>query len=60
MCHDLDSQSSDSLSSLFTGDTLFSGGCGRFFEGNAYDFYQVIMNLKALLPDTTLIWGGHE
>ena len=26
---------SDEQKALFTGDTLFIGGCGRFFEGNA-------------------------
>jgi glyoxylase-like metal-dependent hydrolase (beta-lactamase superfamily II) len=26
---------------LFTGDTLFSGGCGKFFEGNAGEMYKV-------------------
>lgn len=25
----------DSNNFVFTGDTLFIGGCGRFFEGNA-------------------------
>lgn len=45
--------------SLFCGDTLFSMGCGRFFEGTATDMQQSLDKLAAL-PDTTKIYCAHE
>ncbi len=44
---------------LFCGDTLFSGGCGRIFEGTPA---QMLASLDALaaLPDDTLVGCGHE
>ncbi len=44
---------------LFTGDTLFSSGCGRFFEGNAAEMLQN-MDKIASLPKDTKIFCGHE
>lgn len=44
---------------LFTGDTLFLGGCGRFFEGNAQDMYSSLQKLMSL-PDETKVYPGHE
>ena len=44
---------------LFTGDTLFKGGCGRFFEGSPKDMYTSLQKLKSL-PDETLVYPGHE
>jgi len=45
---------------LFTGDTLFIGGCGRFFEGNAQDMYHALVEVVAALPKETLVYCGHE
>jgi len=45
---------------LFTGDTLFIGGCGRFFEGTADEMYHALCKVVAGLPDTTEIYCGHE
>lgn len=45
--------------SLFSGDTLFTGGCGRLFEGSAEQMCQSLDKLMAL-PDTTAIYCGHE
>lgn len=44
---------------LFCGDALFSGGCGRVFEGTAA---QGLASLKRLaeLDDSTLVYCGHE
>lgn len=44
---------------LFCGDTLFSGGCGRLFEGTAA---QMLDSLKQLasLPDDTRVCCTHE
>ncbi|CNI19541.1 hydroxyacylglutathione hydrolase [Yersinia pekkanenii] len=44
---------------LFCGDTLFSGGCGRLFEGTPEQMYASIQRL-AQLPDETLICSAHE
>ena len=44
---------------LFCGDTLFSGGCGRLFEGTATQMYQSLQKINAL-PDETLICCAHE
>lgn len=44
---------------LFSGDTLFSGGCGRLFEGTPA---QMLVSLKRLsaLPDDTRVCCAHE
>ncbi len=44
---------------LFCGDTLFTGGCGRIFEGTPAQMYQTL-NRIAAYPDDTLIYCGHE
>ena len=44
---------------LFTGDTLFSSGCGRLFEGSAEDLHRSLTNCAALEDDTN-IFPGHE
>lgn len=44
---------------LFTGDTMFIGGCGRFFEGTAKEMLENF-DLIATLPKETNIYCGHE
>jgi len=44
---------------LFTGDALFSLGCGRMFEGTPEPMWAGLMALRAL-PDETLVYCGHE
>lgn len=44
---------------VFTGDTLFAGGCGRLFEGDAAMMLQSLSKLIAL-PDNTRVYFGHE
>lgn len=44
---------------LFCGDTLFSGGCGRVFDGTIEQLHHSIMLLKSL-PKDTKIYCGHE
>lgn len=43
----------------FTGDTLFGGGCGRLFEGDAAMMHASLRKLAAL-PPATQIYFGHE
>ena len=47
------------LNALFTGDTLFSLGCGRIFEGTYEEMYQSLNKLKKF-PHDTKIYCGHE
>ncbi|MDD0809122.1 hydroxyacylglutathione hydrolase [Curvibacter sp. RS43] len=44
---------------LFCGDTLFSGGCGRLFEGTPAQMLHSLDQLAAL-PDTTRVCCTHE
>jgi len=44
---------------LLTGDTLFSAGCGRVFEGTAAQMHASLMRLAAL-PGDTRMYCGHE
>lgn len=44
---------------VFCGDTLFSAGCGRLFEGTAAQMHQSLAKLAAL-PDSTRVCCGHE
>jgi len=44
---------------LFCGDTLFSGGCGRLFEGTPAQM-QASLDLLAALPDDTRVCCTHE
>lgn len=44
---------------LFSGDTLFSAGCGRVFEGTPAQMLDSLSRL-ADLPDDTRIYCGHE
>ena len=43
----------------FTGDTLFSLGCGRVFEGTHRDMFNSLNKLKKL-PSQTKVYCGHE
>ncbi len=49
----------DEKSILFCGDTLFSGGCGRVFEGTYSQMYESLKKLSKL-PEDTQIFCGHE
>ena len=44
---------------LFTGDTLFSLGCGRIFEGTYQQMFSSLEKIKKL-PPKTKIYCGHE
>lgn len=44
---------------VFTGDTLFTSGCGRFFEGTGAEMKRSLEKLMKL-PDETVIYPGHE
>jgi hydroxyacylglutathione hydrolase len=44
---------------VFTGDTLFCGGCGRVFEGTSEMMVASLAKLAAL-PPATRVYCGHE
>ena len=41
---------------VFTGDTLFIGGCGRFFEGSAEEMHEALNVVLAGLPENTKVY----
>ena len=47
-------------SAVFTGDTLFIAGCGRFFEGTAAQMHHNLNTVIAGLPADTAVYCGHE
>ena len=49
----------DSEKIAFVGDTLFSLGCGRMFEGQPDQFWTSLSKLAAL-PDDTTLYCAHE
>ena len=49
----------DAESHLFCGDTIFSSGCGRVFEGTFKQMHDSISKLSKL-PDSTKIYCAHE
>jgi hydroxyacylglutathione hydrolase len=49
-----DTDDEDVPGGLFTGDTLFIAGCGRFFEGTAAQMYDAFAKLQKL-PDDTFV-----
>jgi hydroxyacylglutathione hydrolase len=44
---------------VFSGDTLFTAGCGRMFEGTPPQMHASLSKFKTL-PDETLLYCGHE
>lgn len=45
----------DTASLLFSGDCLFSGGCGKFFEGTASEMWHCFEKIKVILPTHIII-----
>ena len=44
---------------VFTGDTLFSLGCGKIFEGTHKQMFESLNRIKSL-PEETKVYCGHE
>ncbi len=45
---------------VFTGDTLFVGGAGKFFEGSPADMYDSLYTKLGSLPEDTKVYCGQE
>ena len=50
---------SKEIGSLFCGDTLFSGGCGRLFEGTPLQMFDSLKKFSGL-PEETKVYCTHE
>tara|TARA_B100000287_G_scaffold422378_1_gene464259 strand:- start:533 stop:1297 length:765 start_codon:yes stop_codon:yes gene_type:complete len=50
---------SEKANVIFTGDTLFSLGCGRIFEGTFEQMFESLEKIKNL-PKNTMLYCGHE
>ncbi|CAA19450.1 hydroxyacylglutathione hydrolase [Caenorhabditis elegans] len=62
ICYHITNPAADSTSPgvVFTGDTLFIAGCGRFFEGTAPQMDVALNEILKNLPVETQIFPGHE
>ena len=52
-------ENSTKIPFLFTGDTVFNGGCGRIFDGTHEEMYDSIRRISAF-PNESIIFSGHE
>ncbi|MCF7955334.1 MAG: hydroxyacylglutathione hydrolase [Phycisphaerae bacterium] len=59
VCYYVEPSDANAAGMLFTGDTMFIGGCGRIFECDAKTMWQSLSTL-ADLPDNTLVYPGHD
>ncbi|TFY60697.1 hypothetical protein EVJ58_g4974 [Rhodofomes roseus] len=59
ICYYVTSSASSHPGGVFTGDTLFVAGCGRFFEGTGEEMHRALTYLGTL-PDQTVVYNGHE
>ncbi|KFQ39924.1 Hydroxyacylglutathione hydrolase-like, partial [Mesitornis unicolor] len=60
MCYFMWEDGSPDAPALFSGDTLFVGGCGKFFEGTAEQMYTNLTQILGALPKETKVFCGHE
>jgi hydroxyacylglutathione hydrolase len=44
----------------FTGDTVFTGGAGRLFEGTPGELFRALFEVLGRLPASTVFFTGHE
>ena len=59
VCYYVPPSNGDKSGILWTGDTLFVGGCGRLLECDAQTMRQSLLRL-ASLPNETLVYCGHD
>lgn len=60
ICYHVTTSEEAAPGAVFTGDTLFQGGCGRFFEGSPEEMYEALCTKLSALPDDTKVFCGHE
>jgi hydroxyacylglutathione hydrolase len=59
VCYYIPASNENEHKVLWTGDTLFAGGCGRIMECNARTMFDSLLTL-ASLPNDTLVYCGHD
>jgi hydroxyacylglutathione hydrolase len=59
VCYYMEPSAGNENGILWTGDTLFVGGCGRLLECDAQTMWESLQRL-ASLPDETLVYCGHD
>ncbi|TNN66142.1 Hydroxyacylglutathione hydrolase, mitochondrial [Liparis tanakae] len=60
ICYYVTKEKSTEPPAVFTGDTLFVAGCGKFFEGTAEQMHKALIDILGCLPPETLVYCGHE
>jgi hydroxyacylglutathione hydrolase len=59
VCYYMEPSAGNKNGVLWTGDTMFIGGCGRLLECNAKSMAESLQKLVSL-PDDTLVYCGHD
>ncbi|XP_023677939.1 hydroxyacylglutathione hydrolase-like protein [Paramormyrops kingsleyae] len=60
MCYFVWEDGCDDPPAVFSGDTLFLAGCGRFLEGTAEQMHRNLTEVLGSLPQETKVFCGHE
>ncbi|KAH7912249.1 hydroxyacylglutathione hydrolase [Hygrophoropsis aurantiaca] len=61
ICYNVSDEAKPSQApAVFTGDTLFQGGCGRFNDGGTGAEMDAALKKLGALDDSTLVYNGHE
>uniref|UniRef100_A0A3Q2HK14 Hydroxyacylglutathione hydrolase, mitochondrial n=1 Tax=Equus caballus TaxID=9796 RepID=A0A3Q2HK14_HORSE len=60
ICYFVTKPNSSDPPAVFTGDTLFVAGCGKFYEGTADEMYKALLEVLGRLPPDTRVYCGHE
>ncbi|XP_057606821.1 hydroxyacylglutathione hydrolase, mitochondrial isoform X1 [Hippopotamus amphibius kiboko] len=60
ICYFVSKPNSPEPPAVFTGDTLFVAGCGKFYEGTADEMYKALLEVLGRLPPDTRVYCGHE
>ncbi|XP_033373806.1 hydroxyacylglutathione hydrolase, mitochondrial isoform X3 [Parus major] len=60
ICYYVTKPNSSEPPAVFTGDTLFVAGCGKFFEGTPEEMYKALIEILGSLDPKTRVYCGHE
>ncbi|KFW12152.1 hypothetical protein N326_09273, partial [Eurypyga helias] len=60
ICYYVTKPNSSEPPAVFTGDTLFVAGCGKFFEGTPEEMYRALIEILGNLDPKTRVYCGHE
>ncbi|XP_076998336.1 hydroxyacylglutathione hydrolase, mitochondrial isoform X3 [Tamandua tetradactyla] len=60
ICYFVNKPGSSEAPAVFTGDTLFVAGCGKFYEGTADEMHKALLEILGRLPPDTKVYCGHE